>query len=53
MIELADMHSSQVFARCVLNKTKKSPDFLRTIVERYRLVFDHCFVDDKQSVLVE
>jgi hypothetical protein len=46
LIDYSDLHGSSIFAMCILEKTKKSLDYLKTTVERYRKVFDHFFNGD-------
>jgi hypothetical protein len=53
LIEYADLHSSAIFAKCIIARTKKSLEHLKSTVERYRKVFEHCFSDQNQSVLLE
>ena len=53
LIEYADIHSAAVFAKCIIHRTKKSPEHLKSTVERYRKVFDHCFAGSNQAVLIE
>lgn len=48
LIDYADTHSSAVFAKCIIVRTKKSLEHLKSTVERYRKVFDHCFAGDNQ-----
>lgn len=38
------IQNGQVFARAILNRTKKSLEHLKTSIERYRKVFDELFV---------
>ena len=53
LIEYADVHSSAVFAKCIIARTKKSLEHLKSTVERYRKVFDHCFAGENQQILLE
>lgn len=53
LLEYADQHSSAIFGKCILARTKKSLDHLKSTVERYRKVFDHFFSGGQQVVLIE
>lgn len=43
ILEITEQHAPSVFAKCILTKTKKSLEHLKTSVERYRPVFDKLY----------
>jgi hypothetical protein len=53
LIEIVEQHSPSSFAKCILARTKKSLDHLKTTVDRYRLVFDKYFSGTNQKLLLE
>lgn len=53
LIEFAELHSSAIFAKCILARTKKSLEYLKKTIDIYRKVFDHCFTGSNQAILLE
>jgi hypothetical protein len=51
--EIVGSCSPSVFAKCILARTKKSLEHLKTSVDRYRLVFDSLYRGNHQKILLE
>lgn len=43
ILHIAEQHNSAIFAKCILTRTKKSLEHLKSSVERYRIVFEQLF----------
>lgn len=53
LLEIIEQHNPSVFAKCILARTKKSLDHLKSTIERYRSVFDKLFGGQNQRILLE
>jgi hypothetical protein len=53
VLHIAEQHNSSIFAKCILTRTKKSLEHLKTSVERYKIVFEALYSGSNQSVLLE
>jgi len=53
LLEIVEQHNLSVFAKCILARTKKSLEHLKTSVDRYRPVFDKLYSGNNQKILLE
>jgi len=53
LLEIVEQHNLSVFAKCILARTKKSLEHLKSLVDRYRPVLDKLYSGNNQRFLLE
>jgi hypothetical protein len=53
VLYIAEQHNSSIFAKCILTRTKKSLEHLKTSIKSYRVVFEALYSGANQSILLD